>query len=115
MSELVRQSTGSALATHGSAGVSRSASRALANIGDNTLVRMAGVNAAEILQGEKLHAVDRLATTAMYGQTMLAYTRVALAGADVELYDELRFFTEIARMGKGEIIVRALDQFSREA
>jgi hypothetical protein len=89
-------------------------SRALQAIDHRTLVRIADVSADEIVQGEKLRAIDHLTTTAMYGQAMLAHVRDSLAGADIELHDELRFFTEIAKMGKGEILVRTLDCFSRD-
>ena len=82
----------------------RRTTRALAEVQRNTLVRMASVQGHAIVQNEKLHEVDRLAREAMNGQALLQHAAATLAHGDPFLADELRFFTDLARMGKGEII-----------
>ncbi len=86
-------------------GLTRPTARALQALDHQTVMRLAAVQSAGLVQAEKLHEIDRLAETAMVGQTMLARWRETLAGADPMLQDELRFFTDVARLGKGEVIV----------
>jgi hypothetical protein len=78
-----------------------------------TLVRMAGVQAEDLVRTEALHAVDRLAREAMTGHAMLRQWGNQLAGDDLILADELRFFTDAARLGKGEILADAVSNFCR--
>lgn len=90
------------------------ASRALAAVQRNTLVRLASVQGHELVQAEKLQAVDRLAREAITGQAMLSQWAATLAHGDAFLADELRFFTDIARMGKGEIIADTISDYCQE-
>ena len=76
---------------------------------------MAAVQAEGLVQGEKLREIDHLSREAMSGQAMLAGWRNTLAQGDPFLADELKFFTDVARMGKGEIIADTIDSFCRES
>lgn len=92
----------------------RRTSRALQSVQRNTIVRMASVQGHAIVQNEKLHEIDRLSREAMSGQAMLAQWRTLLAHGDPFIEDELRFFTDIARIGKGEIIADTIADFCQE-
>lgn len=70
----------------------------------NVAVRRAEVLADALVCDEVLRSIDRLTRQAMVGQTMLRHWRGTLAQGDPFLDDELRFFTDIARVGKGEVI-----------
>ncbi len=88
--------------------------RALASVEHHTIVRTARVQAEAIVQTEKLHDIDHLSRTAMSGQALLCKWRDTLAAGDPFVGDDLRFFTDLAKMGKGEIIADTLWAFSRE-
>ena len=75
---------------------------------------MASVQGHAIVQNEKLHEVDRLTREAVSGQTMLAQWATALAKGDAFVADELRFFTDLARVGKGEILADTVADFCQE-
>jgi hypothetical protein len=94
-------------------GLSRRTERTLSRLSDHTLVAIAEVQAEGLVQNERLHEIDRLARSAMTGQAMLAKWRDTLAAGDPFLTDELRFFTDVARMGKGEVIANTIDCFTR--
>jgi hypothetical protein len=96
------------------AGTDRRTSRALSTVQRNTLVRMASVQAQAIVQNEKLHEIDRLTREAMSGQAMLSRWAATLAQGDPFLADDLKFFTDVAKMGKGEIIADTISDFCRE-
>ena len=93
----------------------RQTGRALDRIQSHTIVRMAGVQAEGLVQGEKLREVDHLTRQAMSGHALLSKWRDTLAAGDPFLGDELRFFTDMARMGKGEIIADTIDTYCRES
>jgi hypothetical protein len=94
--------------------LSRSSSKALAQVEARTLARLADVQGEGLVQGEKLHEIDHLAREAMTGQAMLRRWADTLAHGDPMLADELQFFSDLARMGKGEVIADTLDTFSRD-
>jgi hypothetical protein len=96
------------------AGTDRRTSRALSTVQRNTLVRMASVQAHAIVQNEKLHEIDRLTREAMSGQAMLSRWAATLAQGEPFLADDLKFFTDVAKMGKGEIIADTISDFCRE-
>jgi len=96
------------------AGTDRRTSRALSTVQRNTLVRMASVQAHAIVQNEKLHEIDRLTREAMSGQAMLSRWAATLAQGDPFLAGDLKFFTDVAKMGKGEIIADTISDFCRE-
>jgi hypothetical protein len=89
-------------------------SRALSRLEDQATLRMAGVQAEGMVQTEKLHEIDHLAREAMTGHAMLRRWSDTLAAGDVFLADELKFFTDTARLGKGEVLADTIDAFCRE-
>jgi len=95
--------------------VSGRGNRELARLEERTLQRMAAVQAEGWVQTEKLHEVDHLTREAMSGHAMLRRWADTLAGSDPFLADELKFFTDTARLGKGEIIADTIDSFCRES
>ena len=95
-------------------GSDRRTSRALSTVQRNTLVRMASVQGHAIVQTEKLHEIDRLSREAMSGQAMLSRWSATLAQGDPFLADELKFFSDIAKMGKGEVIADTISDFCQE-
>lgn len=103
---------GTTLATF--AGTDRRTSRALSTLQRNTIVRMASVQAHAIVQNEKLHEIDRLSREAMSGQAMLSRWAATLAQGDPFLTDDLKFFTDLAKMGKGEVIADTISDFCQE-
>ena len=96
------------------AGADRQTSRALSTVQRNTLIRMASVQAHAIVQNEKLLEIDRLSREAMSGQAMLGRWAATLAQGDPFLADELKFFSDIAKMGKGEVIADTISDFCQE-
>ena len=89
-------------------------SRALRSIQRSAIVRTASVQSHAIVQNEKLQEVNRLAREAMSGQALLGQWRSTLAQGDPFVEDDLRFFTDIARIGKGEIIADTIADFCQE-
>lgn len=96
------------------AGQDRRTSRALESVQRNTLVRLASVQGHALVQVEKVHEVDRLAHEAMNGQALLSHAASTLAHGDPFLADELRYFSDLARLGKGEIIADTISDFCQE-
>jgi hypothetical protein len=87
----------------------------LAAVEHRTVVRVASVQAEGLVQTVKLHEVDSLTREAMSGQALLRRWSDTLAQGDPFMADELRFFTDMARLGKGEIIADTIDSFCRES
>jgi hypothetical protein len=92
----------------------RRTGRALTALEQRTVMRTAAVNAHAIVQNEKLHQIDHLTREAMSGQALLNQWAGTLAHGDPFLIDELKFFTDVARMGKGEIIADTISDFCQE-
>jgi hypothetical protein len=115
MPDLIPAHRTGAQPTGTSARPSRSTSRGLARLEEQTLLRMAGVQAEGMVQTEKLREIDTLAREAMTGHAMLRQWSDTLAGGDPFLADELKFFTDAARLGKGEILADTIDSFCRES
>jgi hypothetical protein len=95
--------------------IQRQTERALARIQSHTVLRMASVQAEGLVQTEKAREIDHLTRDAMSGQALLAKWRDTLAAGDPFVSDELRFFTDMARLGKGEIIANTIDAYCRES
>ncbi len=93
----------------------RATQRGLQRLEHHTLMRVAGVQAEGMVQTEKLREVDSLTREAMSGHAMLRQWSDTLAAGDPFLADELKFFTDTARLGKGEIIADTIDSFCRES
>ena len=83
--------------------------RALAIIDQRMVVRMASIQANGFVEAEKLREIDRLTVTAMNGQAYLRGYGAHLAGDDLGAIDDMRFFTDMAKLGKGEIIASTID------
>lgn len=114
MSEVVRSTGPEARVLTVSGGLDRRSGRVLAGLERDTVVRAASVHARAIVQTEKLHEIDRLARQAMAGQAMLNQWAATLSQGDPFVADELKFFTDVARLGKGEIIADTVASFGRE-
>jgi hypothetical protein len=96
------------------AGADRRTSRELAAVHRNTIIRMASVQGHAMVQVEKTHEIDRLSREAMGGQAMLSQWAATLAQGDAFLADDLKFFTDLAKMGKGEIIADTISDYCQE-
>lgn len=92
----------------------RRTSRALANLQGHTVVRAASVQAHAMVQTQKMHEIDHLTREAMSGQAMISQWATTLAHGDPFLADDLKFFTDIARIGKGEVIADTIADFCQE-
>lgn len=95
--------------------VPRGGARVLSRIENQAMVRMATVRAEGIVQHEKVAELNSLTREAITGYTFLRKWADQLSGPDMLLADELRFFTDVARMGAGEIIADTIDTFCRES
>ncbi len=93
----------------------RRASRALDALEQRTLVRLAGVQSEGIVQTEKAKEIDHLTREAMTGQALLHGWASTLTHGDPFMADELKFFTDMARLGKGEVIADTIDTYCRES
>lgn len=96
-------------------GLVNATQRDLARLERQTIVRTALVQAEGIVQTEKLHEIDHLAREAMSGHAMLRGWADTLAAGDPLLADELKIFTDAARLGKAEVIADTIDSFCRES
>ncbi len=91
----------------------RRINRDLAEIEGGTLLRVASVRGEAMVGREKLDEIDFLTWKAMSGHVMLDGWAKHLAGENPVLLDELRFFKDTARLGKGEVIADTIDKFRR--
>lgn len=94
---------GSTPARRGGA-VERRTTRAVETARSNAIVRMADVRAEETVQGEKLASVDHLTNVAMTGHALVVRQREVLAAGDPLLEDELKLFTDSARIIKAQLL-----------
>jgi hypothetical protein len=94
--------------------VDRVTSRALSQVQRNTLVRRANVQGHAVVQNDKLQEVDRLTREAMTGHALLSQWATTLAHGDAFVADDLKFFVDIAKLGKGEIIADTISSFCQE-
>lgn len=92
----------------------RRAVRQLQQIRRQTAIRSAAVVGHSIVQNEKVHEVDRLARTAMAGQAMLNRWAATLAAGDPFIADEMKVFSDIAKLGKAQVLADTVDDFGRE-
>lgn len=89
--------------------------RLLSVLESQTLMRLAGVQAEGLVQAEKCREIDHLGRVAMTGHTMLVRWADTLAAGDPLIRDELKFFSDVCRMGKGEVIADTIDTYCRES
>ena len=92
----------------------RRTTRALVNIERHTVVRLASVRGHALVQGDKVDEIDRLARRCIVDQAMLSKLGATLAQDDAFLADDLKFFVDLAKIGKGEILTNTISDFSRE-
>lgn len=88
--------------------------RALTGLERHTIVRAASVQAHAMVQTQKMHEIDHLTREAMSGQAMLNQWAATLAHGDPFLTDDLKFFTDVARIGKGEVIADTISDYCQE-
>ncbi len=88
--------------------------RSLSALERRTVVRAASVQAHAMVQTQKMHEIDHLTREAMSGQAMLNQWAATLAHGDPFLADDLKFFTDVARIGKGEVIADTISDFCQE-
>jgi hypothetical protein len=89
----------------------RGFTRQLAEIQETTALRRVAVQGAAITAREKVSELDYLIWKAMAGHAMISGWANQLAGDNPVLADDLRFFEDTARLGKGEIIVDTINVF----
>jgi hypothetical protein len=95
--------------------ISRRASRQLLSVSDETSVRVARVQGESIVQTEKVHEIGHLTREAMTGFAMLRKWGDTLATGDVFMADDMKFFTDMAKLSMGEIIADTSDTYCRES
>ena len=79
-----------------------------------TNLRAIAVRADGAIATEKANEIDALAGTAISGQALLVRGKETLAAGDPLLQDDLNFFVQMAKVGKGEIIAQTVTGFARE-
>jgi hypothetical protein len=95
--------------------ISRRASRQLLSVSDETSVRLARVQGESIVQTEKVHEIGHLTREAMTGFGMLRRWGDTLASGDPFMADDMKFFTDMAKLSMGEIIADTSDAYCRES
>jgi hypothetical protein len=90
-------------------------SRALAHLQGEYQLRVAAVQVESTVQTGKLQEIDHLVREAMTGQALLRRWADTLAAGDPFLADELKFFTDAARLGKAEVIADTISTYCRES
>lgn len=93
----------------------RRAFRDVLNIQGQTAVRLARVQEESIVQTEKVHELGHVSREAMTSFAMLRRWSDTLAAGDPFLADDMRFFTDMAKLGMGEILADTSDTYCRES
>lgn len=75
--------------------------------------RLRAVRDDGLVNAAQLRDLDHQTFTAMTGQAMLSKAASAMSQGDPFLESDLRFFTEIARLAKGELLVEAAEDMRR--
>ena len=88
--------------------------RALSSMEAQVLLRAAAVQGEAIVATAKIQEIDRLAREAMTGHAFLRRWADTLAQNDPFLADDLKFFTDAARLGKGEVLADTMTSYCRE-
>ena len=89
--------------------------RALARLQQRSLLRVGTVQGEGLVQTEKLHEIDHLTREAMTGHALLRKWADTLACSDPFLADDLKFFSDMARLGKGEVVADTISSYCRES
>ncbi len=93
---------------------SRSLNRSRSKVEETALVRAANVRATAFVQKVKIHEIDDLTREAMSGHGLLMAWGTTLAHGDPFVADELKFFTDVARIGKGEVLADTISNYCDE-
>jgi hypothetical protein len=110
--QLIPRRAGSGVELSGTR-VTRRVAKGLSEIEGGVLLRAAGVRGEAVVAAEKMDEIDYLAWKAMKGHDDLVKWAAHLAGDDIMLADDLRFFRDMARLGKGEIMADVIDKYRR--
>jgi hypothetical protein len=94
--------------------ISRRAGRALAGLTERTLIRVVDVQSEADVAIEKAKGIDQVARESMTGQAMLRRFSDVLSSGDPFIADELKTFTDLARLGKAEVVADLVDAYCRE-
>ena len=87
----------------------------LSSMERRTRYRLAAVQAESFVQQAKINEVQHVVREAMNGQALLHGWANTLAAGDPLLGEEMRYFTELSRLGAGEIIADTVDSYCRES
>jgi len=77
--------------------------------------RLASVQAEDAVQHEKIKSVGELTREAMTDYFHMRRMAQAMAEYDRELYEDMRFFTDLQRFGSGEIVSDTISSYCRES
>lgn len=75
--------------------------------------RLRAVHDDGLVNAAQLRELDHLAWTAMSGQAVLSKAATAMSQGDPFLESDLRYFSDIARLAKGELLVEAAEDMRR--
>ena len=75
--------------------------------------RLCAVHDDGLVNAAQLRELDHLAFTAMTGQAMLSKAASAMSQGDPFLESDLRYFSDIARLAKGELLAEAAEDMRR--
>lgn len=76
-------------------------------------LQLTQVRAQGLVFQEECHEIDRLARVCMAGQAMLDEWADVLSNGNPIRAQELHFFSNIARIGKGEVLANAIATWTR--
>jgi hypothetical protein len=93
--------------------ISRTTARQLAAVEERRLVRQAQTQTEGAVTSAMLRELDFVAYEAMSGQAMLHRWGALLAGDDLLLADDVRFFKDMVKIGKGEVIADLITTYAR--
>jgi len=85
--------------------LSRRTTSGLSGIEGQTIMRIASVASEEMVQSEKVRAVQRVAWDAMCGHARLLVGAAALSRNDPMKEEDFHYFSDIAKYTAGELIV----------
>jgi hypothetical protein len=77
-------------------------------------IEMLDVHRRAVVAATKAEEVDRLTRVAINGHAQITTVASTLAGADPLLADDLKFFTDLSRLGKAEILTQFIADLGRE-
>ena len=82
---------------------------------NETTLRLARVQEEGIVATEKVHELDHLTREALTGHAMLHHWASTLAAGDPFVSEDLRFFLDINKLGKGEVLADTISTYCRES